>query len=131
MNPVPVIFFVIFRGYRFNIFNPDPRIEIFFLWRIGFWVPVRRLPILKELRIQFFFMDPFRWICHFDVVVISDPRSLLFYFHADPDAVLIIFLCGVTIGVLDPDWIFLFFLQVGDTGSQPMRRTFFIWCRDP
>ncbi len=78
-------------------------------------------------------MDPFRWICHFDVVVFSDPRSLLFYFHADPDAVLIIFLCGVTIGVLDPDWIFfLRFLQVGDTGSQPTRRTFFlIWRRDP
>jgi len=52
-------------------------------------------------------MDPFRWTYHFDVVVFSDPRSLLFYFHADPDAVLIIFLCGVTIGVLDPDWIFM------------------------
>jgi hypothetical protein len=52
-------------------------------------------------------MDPSRWAYHFDVVVFSDPRSLLFYFNADPDAVLIIFLCGVTIGVLDPDWIFL------------------------
>ncbi len=53
-------------------------------------------------------MNPSRWTYHFDVVAFSDPRSLLFYFHADPDAVLIIFLCGVTIGVLDPDWIFFY-----------------------
>jgi hypothetical protein len=45
--------------------------------------------------------------------------------RADPDAVQIIFLCGVTIGVLDPDWIFLCFLQVGDTSSQPTPCSFF------
>jgi hypothetical protein len=106
MNPVPVRFVGISEGTD-PIFLTRIRGLRFFLWRIGFWVPIRRLPILKEyFGSSFFFMDPSRWTYHFDVVVFSDPRSLLFYFHVDPDAVLIIFLCGVTIGVLDPDWIF-------------------------
>ena len=51
-------------------------------------------------------MDLFRWTYHFDVVVFSDPRMFLQILRADPDADAVIFLRGVTIGVLDPDWIF-------------------------
>jgi hypothetical protein len=87
---------------------------------------------LKRTSDPVFFMDPFHWICHFDVVVFSDPRSLLFYFHADPDAVLIIFLCGVTIGVLDPDWIFFMFPSGRrHRFSTHASHIFFIWRRDP
>jgi len=86
---------------------------------------------LKRTSDPVFFMDPFRWICHFDVVVFSDPRSLLFYFHADPDAVLIIFLCGVTIGVLDPDWIFYASFRSETPVLNLCVAHFFIWRRDP
>ncbi len=73
-----------FRGYRFG-----------------------RLPILKEYFGSSFFLYPFRWTYHFDVVVFSDPRMFLQILRADPDADAVIFLRGVTIGVLDPDWIFM------------------------
>ena len=57
----------------------------------------------------------------------------LFHFclHADPDAVLIIFLCGVTIGVLDPDWIFYVSFRSETPVLNPRVAHFFIWRRDP
>jgi hypothetical protein len=62
---------------------------------------------LKRTSDPVFFMDLFRWTYHFDVVVFSDPRMFLQILRADPDADAVIFLRGVTIGVLDPDWIFM------------------------
>jgi hypothetical protein len=75
-------------------------------------------------------MDPFRWVHHFDVVVISDPRISLQILRADPDADAVIFLCGVTIGVLDPDWIFM--LPSGWRHRFSTHASYiFIWRRDP
>jgi hypothetical protein len=51
-------------------------------------------------------MDPFRWVHHFDVFGISDPQMSSEFYSRIPTLMLDIFLCGVTIGVLDPDWIF-------------------------
>ncbi len=50
-----------------------------------------------------FYVDPFWWIHPFDVVILA-PR--IFYARI-LTLTQIIFLCGVTIGVLDPDWIFI------------------------
>jgi hypothetical protein len=59
-------------------------------------------------------------------------RDLFFLcLHADPDAVLIIFLCGVTIGVLDPDWISYVSFRSETPVLNPCVAHFSIWRRDP
>jgi hypothetical protein len=74
-------------------------------------------------------MDPFRWTYHFDVVVFSDPRMFLQILRADPDADAVIFLRGVTIGVLDPDWIFM--LPSGRRHRFSTHASYiFVWRRD-
>ena len=75
-------------------------------------------------------MDPFRWTYHVDVVVFSDPRMFLQILLADPDADAVIFLRGVTIGVLDPDWIFM--LPSGRRHRFSTHASYiFVWRRDP
>jgi hypothetical protein len=69
-------------------------------------------------------MDPFRWTYHFDVVVFSDPRMFLQILRPDPDAYADYFLVWGDYRCPRPGLDFLCFLQVGDTGSQPMRRAF-------
>ena len=61
-------------------------------------------------------------------VGISDPRIFL---CTDPDAYPVTFLCGVTIGVLDPDWIFILPSGRRHRFSTHASPTFFIWRWDP
>jgi hypothetical protein len=50
--------------------------------------------------------------------------------RADPDADAVIFLRGVTIGVLDPDWIFM--LPSGQRHRFSTHASYiFVWRRDP
>ncbi len=124
MNPVPVRFLVIFRGYRSNIFNSDPRIEIF-LWGIGFWVPIRQVTDLEIIFRSIFFygsvpVDQSFWCC-----CLFGSAILLFMPACGSWRCVNYFLVLGDYRCPRPGLDFLCFLQVGDTGSQPTRRKFF------
>jgi hypothetical protein len=85
----------------------------------------------KKLRILIFFMDPSRWIYYFDVVAFSDLRLCINLSRAGPDADACHFLCGVTIGVPDPDWIFYASFRSETPVLNPRVVGLFIWRRDP
>ena len=62
-------------------------------------------------------------------VGISDPRT--FFYARILTLIQVTFLCGVTIGVLDPDWIFILPSGRRHRFSTHASPTFFIWRWDP